>query len=164
MIVLKPLSPEHVEAALEKAERYRLLNEPKDAESICLDVLAIEPDNQRAIVTLLLSITDQFGQHVMDSKSAFDLIPRLRGEYETHYFTGLIHERKAKAILERGSPGYRSRAFEAFTEAMSHFEKAEPLSHADNDDAILRWNSCARCINDEHLEASVEAREQEFLE
>ena len=44
----KPLSPEPCPAALAKAERYRLLNEPGEAESICLDVLAVEPDNQEA--------------------------------------------------------------------------------------------------------------------
>lgn len=164
MVDLKPLHPDHIPAALEKAERYRLLNEPKDAESICLDILALQPDNQRALITLLLSITDQFGEHVMDSKSAFDLIPKIQGEYETHYYTGLVYERKAKAILERGSPGYRSRAYECSREAMNHFEKATPLSHADNDDAILRWNSCARMINEEHLEASEEVREEMGLE
>lgn len=164
MIELKPLHPDHIVAALEKAERYRLLNEPRDAESICLDILAVDPDNQNALVILLLAITDQFGQHVMDTKTALDIIPGIRGEYESYYYTGLIYERKAKAILERGSPGYRSRAYEALMEAMNHFEKAEPLSHADNDDAKLRWNSCARIINEEHLEASVESREQEFLE
>ncbi len=164
MIELKPLHPDHIDAALEKAERYRLLNEPRDAESICLDILAIDTENQNALIILLLAITDQFGQHVMDTKSALDILPRILGEYERHYYTGLVYERKAKAILERGSPGYRSRAYEAFMEAMSHFEKADPLSQADNDDAILRWNACARIINQEHLEASVETREQELLE
>ena len=59
---LKPLSRDAVDAALSKAERYRLLNEPHEAESICLDVLEIDPDNQPAHITLLLSLTDQFGE------------------------------------------------------------------------------------------------------
>jgi len=164
MISLKPLHKDHISSALDKAERYRLLNEPKDAESICLDVLAIDPDNQEALTCLLLSITDQFGEHVMDSKSAFDIIPRIRGEYEQHYYKGLIYERKAKAIIERGSHGYRARAYECLHEAMQCFERADPLSHEDNDDAILRWNACARVMNAEGLEASAEVREEHFLE
>ena len=37
---LKSISPEGLEAALSKAEVYRFLNEPEEAESICQDVLA----------------------------------------------------------------------------------------------------------------------------
>ena len=66
MFQLKPLSPEAVPAAIEKAMRYRLLNEPAEAESICLDVLEIDSTNQRALVILLLSITDQFGRRAAD--------------------------------------------------------------------------------------------------
>jgi hypothetical protein len=29
---------------------------------------------------------------------------------------------------------------------MAHFEKAEAVRPAANDDALLRWNSCARMI------------------
>ena len=52
----KPISRDAIPAALAKAERYRLLNEPGEAESICLDILQIEPANQEAIVTLLLHL------------------------------------------------------------------------------------------------------------
>ena len=64
MFELKRLSRDAIPAALERAERYRLLNEPIDAESICEDVLAVEPDNQDAQVMLLLSLTDQFSEHL----------------------------------------------------------------------------------------------------
>ena len=39
---LKTRAPEAVARAVAKAERYRLLNEPAEAASICLDALAIE--------------------------------------------------------------------------------------------------------------------------
>ena len=58
MSELKTLSTEAVPAALEKAEHYRLLNEPEEAESICQDVLAADPANQRALIVLLLARTD----------------------------------------------------------------------------------------------------------
>ena len=58
----KPITKEGVPAALQKAERYRVINDPTSAESICLDVLTVSPDNQQALVTLLLAITDQFGE------------------------------------------------------------------------------------------------------
>src|SRR5262249_472382 len=53
---LKVLRTGAIPAALERAERYRLLNEPTQAESICLDILQVDPENQRALVQLLLSI------------------------------------------------------------------------------------------------------------
>ena len=53
-------------AALQKAERYRLINDPTSAESICLDVLTVDPENRQALMTLLLAITDQFGEAPTD--------------------------------------------------------------------------------------------------
>ncbi len=60
MFELRPLSPAAIPAALAKAERYRLLNDSGQAESICQDVLAIDPDNQDALAMMILAITDQF--------------------------------------------------------------------------------------------------------
>jgi len=69
VFTLKLLHKEGIPAALDKAERYRLLNEPAEAESICLDVLAIEPDHQQALITLLLALTDQFEQGIADRQA-----------------------------------------------------------------------------------------------
>ena len=57
---LKPMSAAAIPSAIAKAERYRLLNEPGEAESICLDVLQIDPHNEDARIMLLLALTDQF--------------------------------------------------------------------------------------------------------
>ena len=106
MLSLKPLSPSAVPAALAKAERYRLLNEPAQAESICEDVLAADPGNPQALVTLILAITDGFpsqgGQVV---RRAQELASRLPGDYEAQYYAGLIAERRARALLGRDGPG-----------------------------------------------------------
>ena len=103
---LKPITPEGIPAALQKAERYRLLNESSAAESICLDVLEIEPANQTALVSLLLAITDQFIDESSDGVTrARAVIPRLSDEYERVYYTGIIFERRARAQLIRGSMG-----------------------------------------------------------
>src|ERR1700719_3896644 len=95
---LKQLSKEAIPAALEKAERYRLLNEPAEAESICLDVLKTDPENQQAIVTLLLAVSDRFskGYGVSDTQ-ARELLVRLKGDYERVYYAGILAERRAKA-------------------------------------------------------------------
>ncbi len=58
---LKPISKEAIPQALAKATRYRLLNEPAQAESICRDVLAADPENQEAVYALILALTDRFG-------------------------------------------------------------------------------------------------------
>ncbi len=142
MFELKPISPEAIPAALAKAERYRFLDEPREAESICRDILRIDAKHPVAVVTLLLAITDQFGRgSEVTLKDARAVLPHLRDEYERAYYSGVICERWAKALLARGIPGY-----DWFREAMVWYEKAEPLSPEGNDDAILRWNTCARII------------------
>jgi hypothetical protein len=144
---LKPIDADAVPRALEKAERYRLLAEPEEAESICLDILAIEPDNQEALVMLILALTDQFRNDRTDCYArAQALVPRLHGEYERCYYAGILRERRGSAQLERGGPGTSAIAHAWLQEAMSWYEKAEAVRPPHNDDAILRWNTCARII------------------
>lgn len=144
---LKPLGRDAIPGALEKAERYRLLNEPGAAESICLDILLIEPENQAALIMLLLAITDQFDKGLAEYVTrAREVLPRLQGDYEHAYFAGLICERRAKAQMKRGGMGAGRVAYEWFREAMEWYERAEAVRPSGNDDALLRWNSCARRI------------------
>jgi len=147
MFELKPVSKEAVPAALEKANRYRLLNEPSAAESICLDILKIEPDNQEALVTLVLAMSDGFAiDYAIGDSQIQDYLSRIEDDYKQTYYTGIIFERRAKAVLHSGSPGSSSNAYEYFCQAMNWFEKAETIRPSKNDDAILRWNGCARII------------------
>jgi hypothetical protein len=156
MLQLKPVTREGVPRALEKAERYRLLNEPVEAESICLDVLSVDPENQVALTTLLLALTDQFEERAGDVvQRARAVLPRFRGDYERAYYAGIISERRAKAHLKHGGPGASSIAYAAFQEAMSWFAKAEALRPAGNDDAVLRWNTCARILERHDLRPSL---------
>jgi hypothetical protein len=141
----KPLSREAIPAALEKAHRYRLLNEPAQAESICDDILAIDPENQTVLVTLLLALTDQFhGGPVECFSQAESIVPQLNSEYEQRYYRGIICERRGYALIQQGSLGGRTAAGQWIRQAMEFYEQAEPLRPAGNDDAILRWNSCLR--------------------
>ncbi|HYV98319.1 MAG TPA: hypothetical protein VE967_12740 [Gemmatimonadaceae bacterium] len=144
----KPISKDAVPAALEKAERYRLLNEPAQAESICQDVLAIDPDNQRALVTMLLSITDHLQTHLSaGAQRARALLPKLESEYHRHYYAGIICERYAMAVLAKGAPRAGETAYGLVREAMTLYEKAERLRPHGEDEAILRWNTCARLLD-----------------
>ena len=144
---LKPITKEGVPAALTKAERYRLLNDSSAAESICLDILDVDPENQQALVTLLLSITDQFADDTGDEvRRAREVLPRLKDDYKRAYYSGIIAERKAKALLHRGGMGVEDVAHDWFRDAMRWYEKAEALRPAGNDEAILRWNTCARLL------------------
>jgi len=152
MFELKTLSPEAVSRALAKAERYRFLNEPAEAESICLDALKIDPNNQELLTTLLLAITDQFGDEPGRVGEAWQIVAQLGEEYERLYYTGIIHERRAKALLGHHTPRGATRAYDWLREAMQCFEQAEAIRPAGNDDALLRWNACARLImRDHHL-------------
>lgn len=162
---LKPLSKEGIPAALDKAVRYRLLNEPSEAESICRDVLRVEPDNQQALVVLLLALTDRFSEgHAVGVTQAQETLAQLRSEYERRYYAGIISERQAKAHLHLSVPGASHDAYEWLREAMGWYEKAEAVRPEGNDDALLRWNACARIIAqknlgprpDEKIESSLE--------
>ncbi len=156
MFELKPLSKEALTSALEKAERYRLLNEPWEAGSICRDILESDPENQEARIVLLLSLTDQFrtggGASAKSMEMAREVVEGLSGEYERAYYSGIICERKAKVILARSGPGSGAVTYDWLRRAMEWYEKAEALQPPGNDEAVLRWNTCARIImQDESL-------------
>jgi tetratricopeptide (TPR) repeat protein len=143
---LKTISAEAIEAALSKVELYRFLNEPEEAESICQDVLAVEPGHQLALRFLGLAITDQFTGSTSDRYAEVEnAFQQLTDRYEKLYYTGLLHERRAKAQLRAGRPPHTLLVL--LEEAMHSYEEAEKIRPTGNDDAILRWNRCARLIH-----------------
>lgn len=142
---LKPISKTGITEALSKAEVYRYLNEPGEAESICRDILAIEPEHQPALRLLGLAITDQFRGEVTDRYTeAENQFSSLANEYDRTYHIGILHERKAKAQLRAGRLPHT--VVPIFEEAMNYFEEAEKIRPENNDDAILRWNRCVRLL------------------
>ncbi len=146
---LKPLHKDAVAAALDKANRYRLLNEPGAAESIYLDILGVEPDNEDALEGIVLAMSDRYGKdYAVGDARVTEYLTRIKDDYARAYYTGITYERRGKAVLAKGGVG----AFELFRQAMDCFEKAEAIRPAGNDDAILRWNGCARIINQNRLE------------
>ena len=154
MFQLKTLSKEAVPAALERAKHYRLLNEPGAAESICLDILEVDPANQEALITLVLAMSDRFGRdYAVGDMRIQDFLSKIQGDYQQAYYTGIVYERRAKATLRNGAIGSESTAYEFFRSAMNWFEKAEAVRPAGNDDVILRWNGCARIIMRNNLKA-----------
>lgn len=162
---LKPLAKESIEPALDKAEHYRLLNQPRLAESICLDILEVDAGNQQASVILLLALTDQFKQSsTKAAKQAIELANSLKDEYSRVYYTGIIHERQGAAALNSTSPGGDFDAYEWYREAMDFYEKANEVNKGENDDPILRWNTCARIIMEHHLRERPDDNYQPMLE
>ena len=150
---LKKIAADGIPHALEKAERYRLLNDPVQAESICRDILAVDGDNQAALRILILALTDQFGAHgaAHAAREARELVVKLDDEYDRAYYTGIVYERETRAYLERKNV-VRSAAYHGFCHAMEWYERAEALRPPGNVDAVLRWNSCVRAIERERLE------------
>ncbi len=149
---LKEITEDGLQVALQMAEHYRLLQQPALAKSICLDVLEIESDNQQAMVTLILALTDQFklSSSVSSPRAAREYLDRLEDDYSRAYYAGIISEREARAFLDRGPA--RGFAYEGFRDAMEWYEQAAAMRPAGNDLAILRWNSCVRTIQDRKLE------------
>jgi hypothetical protein len=147
---LKPITEDGVPAAIARAKHYRLLGQPEQAESICLDVLDVDADSQEAVVVLLLAITDQFAtQQGPGANQARELLGRLRDGYEREYYAGIIGERIARAALGRGHGA--DVAYHSLREAMEYYEKAAMVRPAGNDDAILRWNACVRAMRRHRL-------------
>jgi len=142
---LKRISPGATKEALEKALRYRLLNEPLQAESICRDVLEVDSENRNALVTLLLALTDQFETQFSGGiAEAESVLERITGDFEKPYYSGIVRERWGMAQLARGLPADSAQHW--IREAMRCYEQAESHSDSDNPDAILRWNTCVRIL------------------
>lgn len=142
---LKTISSSGITEALAKAQLYRFLREPEEAESICQDILLADPGNQSALRLLGLSITDQFSGEVSDriaeAESAFRA---LSAPYAQNYYLGILSERRAKAQMRARRPNYLVVAL--IEDAMSHFEEAEKLRPPGNEESILRWNRCLRLL------------------
>ncbi|MEQ9219362.1 MAG: hypothetical protein RLO17_15030 [Cyclobacteriaceae bacterium] len=160
---LKPIRKEGIPRALEKVQQYRLLNEPMEAESICRDILAIEPDNQEAIIKLVLTLSDGFGAG-KSANEANELIEKIDSKYHRQYYKALILERQGKATLVKAYPRCEYDAYEWLREAILEFEKADQLSEPDNNDAILRRNTCVRIIMERQLSPRPEDTSYPILE
>jgi hypothetical protein len=163
---LKPITREAIPAALEKAHRYRLLNQPVQAESICLDVLAVDEKNALALTTLFLALTDQFPRHLQPAfDRALRILPLFPDVYARTYYEGILCERRGKAHFRSGSPMAGTMAFTWLQRAMALYDKAEALRPAGDDDAVLRWNSCARMLMDnEGIKPPTEEPSESMLE
>ncbi|MCX4189030.1 hypothetical protein [Methylophaga sp. OBS3] len=149
---LHDIHADSIDLALDKARQYRSLLEPEIAESICLDVLNIDPYNQSALVIYILALTDQIS--ISGSQSPFqaieNAISQLQSDYKRLYYTGIFHERRARFMLSQ--PMSRAFAYDYFVKALECYAQAEKMRPEHNDEAILRWNSCVRTIEREKLQ------------
>ncbi len=142
---LKTISKSGIAEAIAKAELYRYLNEPEEAESICRDILAADPNHALGLRTLGLTITDQFTGEATDRYSEVEKIfQSLKDPYERHYYIGLLCERRVKAQLRAGRAPHT--LLPLLERALECFGEAERVHPPGNDDAILRWNRCVRLL------------------
>lgn len=157
---IRSLRSEAIPSALEKAKKYRLLNDPEQAESICRDILRVDPGHTEAKITLILALTDRFTTDIASmALTAWEYTDQLPGDYEQCYFKGLICERRARAHLSQGTPASGAIAHEWIGKAFEWYDKAEKLKPPGNDDTVLRWNACARFVRD-HGNVRPQAPEQ----
>lgn len=142
---IKTISKSGIPEALAKAELYRYLNEPEEAESICRDILAADPKHMLGLRTLGLAITDQFTGETSDRYGDVESIfQQLADEYERSYYLGILYERRVKAQLGAGRPPHS--LLPLLERALQCFADAEKIRPKGNDDAILRWNRCVRMV------------------
>jgi tetratricopeptide (TPR) repeat protein len=148
-VELKSLKGHDLASALDKANVYRALNQPEEAESICEDILAVDSKHQGALKTLGLAVTDRFSeQRVSLFDRALEIFEKLESEYDRVYHQGIAWERLGKAHLSRNEG---LGALTSFEHALEHYEKAESLGAKDAADPILRWNRCVRLITTHRL-------------
>jgi len=166
MYELKPISRDAIPRAVQKAERYRLLNQSWAAESICLDILEIDPENQQVLVILVLALTDLgSGVAAAGIQRAKEYLARITDEYQRAYYSGIVAERRGQSLLTQGGMGSGGMAIVSLKDAMQWYEKAEAIRPAGNDDSILRWNTCARLLSGHsHLDVASEEAYEPSLE
>ena len=142
---LKTISRSGIAEAIAKAELYRYLNEPEEAESICRDILAVDPHHALGLRMLGLAITDQFTGGPADRYAEVERVfQSLADAYERQYYTGLLCERRVKAQLRGGRAPHT--LLPLLERALQCFAEAERVHPPGNDDAILRWNRCVRLL------------------
>ena len=141
---LKRLPRASLQAAIEKAEHYRHLNQPEEAESICRDVLDVDNTNHTAWKLLGLALTDRLASgEVGLLEQAIEAFEHLADDYQRTYHLGVAWERAAKAHLERNEA---HSAITAFEDALRLYERAQ-LMRPDLPDPLLRWNRCVRLLS-----------------
>ena len=140
---LKALGTRNLTAAVTLAKHYRDLNQPEEAESICRDILDVDPRHAVAWRLLGLALTDQMHSGsaglLEDAIAAFD---HLADDYDRTYHHGVAWERAAKAHLERNEA---HSAVTSFEHALGLYARAEEL-HPDSPDPVLRWNRGVRLL------------------
>ncbi len=146
------IDKDSIEDVLDRAKQYRSLLQPDMAISICMDIFAVDKNNQEALVIYILALTDQLSQSEskVHQKKITDSIKRLDSKFLQHYYSGIFFERQARSLLKHSMS--RSFAYEAFIEAIVEFEIAEKMAPEHCADPILRYNSCIRTIKKENLQ------------
>ena len=140
-----------INATLDKAKQYRSLLEPELTISICLDIFAIDENNQEALVIYILAMTDLYthtNAKVPEQKIT-NAIQQLNSEFHRLYYQGIALERKARSLMKNTMS--RSFAYNLLIEAITLYEDAQKISLEKCDDSILRYNACVRTIKNEHL-------------
>ena len=155
------LTKDSIPDAIKKSERYRLLGEPDEAESVCLDILRVDPDNQDAKIDLILAITDQFGRERRPRVDlAMKVVGELTDEYHRRYYEAVVLEREARAHLDLDTPPVL--VFLRYCEAMDRFADAAAIRPTGDDSAVVRWNACVRAIRRRQLQPGLDP--EEFVE
>jgi hypothetical protein len=156
------ISQKSIPTVLKKARQYRALLEPDLAISICLDVFAIEPTNQDALVIYMLALTDVYSHQNIkpQPEKILKTIAQFESEFHQVYYQGIFLERKARAMLK--SSMSHSFAYEGLMEALELYQQAQKIAPEQCADPILRHNSILRTIDKEKLTPRVDADEHTY--
>ena len=162
---LKPLDKGAIPNSIDRAKQYRALNQPWHAESICRDVLAVDPENQQNLIILFLAITDQFGSEKRTKKisDAEVLLDQLKDGFQKDYAKGIMYERLASAALNMGGVRSGYIAYYHLLDALNWYDKSAK-SPEKSQESVLRWNTCVRMIKQFDLKPAPDDDAQGMLE
>ena len=141
---VKRISTAGIAEAIAKAELYRSLSEPEEAESICRDILTIEPQHQLALRLLGLPDRSVHRSWVRSYREAEEIFQQLNDRMNG---TTTLGSRTSDARKRSSKPGNCLLTVQALRTG-SYLSQRLRNSPAENDDAILRWNRCVRLLQD----------------
>ncbi|MCH2169780.1 hypothetical protein MK489_03265 [Myxococcota bacterium] len=162
---IKTLGADQISTALALAERCRSGGQAETAESICTDILEVDPDNTRAIELLLWARVDLLGEGRHGGvERAQEALALVKSDFDRRYLEGVICERQARFLIgKRGRHSSRV-AYDWFRHAMDAFEEASRIEPG-RPEASLRWNACLRSIErDRHCAPAIDEDEDHGIE
>ena len=142
----KNLESADLDAALAAAQASWAELRAEETESICLDILELDPNHRSTLDLLLRCRIELLKKGLPQSVArAQELIPQLDSDFDQAFYSGMIREAQARYLLEKRGRATSGVAYSWFRHAMDDFAAASNLD-AGRVEPKLHWNACLRTL------------------